>query len=119
MQPNDTLAELIAMSRTLGNPALGYAILGEGNSSACVDDVAVINDIRTLFVVLLPCAGPYRSEPQNRLRRNHPWPHQSSSMRMSGKNSDRSAAGRCSSGMNNGLDINRAVQRPGHQAGPV
>ena len=37
MQSNDTLTELIAMSRTLGNPALGYAILGEGNSSAYID----------------------------------------------------------------------------------
>jgi len=32
------LEQLIAMSRVLGDPALDYAILGEGNSSARVDD---------------------------------------------------------------------------------
>ena len=32
------LDQLIAMSRVLGDPALDYAILGEGNSSARVDD---------------------------------------------------------------------------------
>jgi rhamnose utilization protein RhaD (predicted bifunctional aldolase and dehydrogenase) len=37
MQPNDILAELVAMSRSLGDPALGYAILGEGNTSARID----------------------------------------------------------------------------------
>jgi len=31
------LEQLVAMSRTLGDPALDYAILGEGNSSAGVD----------------------------------------------------------------------------------
>ena len=36
--PTDTIVEqLVAMSRTLGDPALDYAILGEGNSSARVD----------------------------------------------------------------------------------
>jgi rhamnose utilization protein RhaD (predicted bifunctional aldolase and dehydrogenase) len=38
MHPNDILAELVALSRTLGDPALDYAILGEGNSSARIDD---------------------------------------------------------------------------------
>jgi rhamnose utilization protein RhaD (predicted bifunctional aldolase and dehydrogenase) len=33
-----TLDQLIAMSRVLGDPALDYAILGEGNSSARIDD---------------------------------------------------------------------------------
>jgi len=37
MNPNDTLTELVALSRTLGDPALDYAILGEGNSSARID----------------------------------------------------------------------------------
>jgi rhamnose utilization protein RhaD (predicted bifunctional aldolase and dehydrogenase) len=32
------LDQLIAMSRVLGDPALDYAILGEGNSSARIDD---------------------------------------------------------------------------------
>ena len=32
------LEELIAMSRVLGDPGLDYAILGEGNSSARIDD---------------------------------------------------------------------------------
>jgi rhamnose utilization protein RhaD (predicted bifunctional aldolase and dehydrogenase) len=32
------LEQLVAMSRTLGDPALDYAILGEGNSSALIDD---------------------------------------------------------------------------------
>jgi rhamnose utilization protein RhaD (predicted bifunctional aldolase and dehydrogenase) len=32
-----TLDQLIAMSRVLGDPALDYAILGEGNSSARID----------------------------------------------------------------------------------
>jgi rhamnose utilization protein RhaD (predicted bifunctional aldolase and dehydrogenase) len=36
--PTGTIVEqLVAMSRTLGDPALDYAILGEGNSSARVD----------------------------------------------------------------------------------
>lgn len=38
MHPNDILAELVALSRTLGDPALDYAILGEGNSSARIDN---------------------------------------------------------------------------------
>jgi len=33
----DILAELLAMSRRLGDPAMDYAILGEGNTSAGVD----------------------------------------------------------------------------------
>jgi len=35
--PNDILAQLVAMSRYLGDPAHGYAILGEGNTSARLD----------------------------------------------------------------------------------
>ena len=31
---NDTLPQLVAMSKNLGDPALDYAILGEGNTSA-------------------------------------------------------------------------------------
>ena len=38
MHPNEILAELVALSQTLGDPALDYAILGEGNSSARIDD---------------------------------------------------------------------------------
>jgi rhamnose utilization protein RhaD (predicted bifunctional aldolase and dehydrogenase) len=38
MSADDTLKQLIAMTRHLGDPALDYAILGEGNSSARVDD---------------------------------------------------------------------------------
>lgn len=34
MSPRDTLVELVAMSRRLGVPELGYAILAEGNTSA-------------------------------------------------------------------------------------
>ena len=34
---NDILAQLVTMSRHLGNPALDYAILGEGNTSARID----------------------------------------------------------------------------------
>jgi rhamnose utilization protein RhaD (predicted bifunctional aldolase and dehydrogenase) len=37
MQATDILTELIALSRTLGHPALDYVILGEGNSSARID----------------------------------------------------------------------------------
>jgi rhamnose utilization protein RhaD (predicted bifunctional aldolase and dehydrogenase) len=37
MPPNKILEQLIAMSRNLGDPALDYAILGEGNSSARID----------------------------------------------------------------------------------
>ncbi|MGD9048971.1 MAG: class II aldolase/adducin family protein [Anaerolineae bacterium] len=37
MSASTTLEQLIAMSRTLGDPALDYAILGEGNSSAQAD----------------------------------------------------------------------------------
>ena len=33
----ETLNELVALSRRLGDPAMDYAILGEGNSSAAVD----------------------------------------------------------------------------------
>ena len=38
MNPNQILADLVAMTRTLGDPALDYAILGEGNSSARIDN---------------------------------------------------------------------------------
>jgi rhamnose utilization protein RhaD (predicted bifunctional aldolase and dehydrogenase) len=38
MQANAILTELVTLSRTLGDPALDYAILGEGNSSARIDD---------------------------------------------------------------------------------
>jgi len=34
MQPDDPLTQLVTMTRNLGNPALDYAILGEGNTSA-------------------------------------------------------------------------------------
>jgi rhamnose utilization protein RhaD (predicted bifunctional aldolase and dehydrogenase) len=37
MRANETLTEVIGMSRTLGHPALDYVILGEGNSSARID----------------------------------------------------------------------------------
>ncbi len=36
--PNDLLAELVAMSHRLGDPANDYLILGEGNTSARADD---------------------------------------------------------------------------------
>jgi rhamnose utilization protein RhaD (predicted bifunctional aldolase and dehydrogenase) len=35
---NDILGQVIAMSRRLGDPGLDYAILGEGNTSARIDD---------------------------------------------------------------------------------
>ncbi len=35
---NDTLTQLIEMSHYLGDPAKGFAILGEGNTSAKIDD---------------------------------------------------------------------------------
>ncbi len=35
---NDILTELITMSRNLGEPANDYVILGEGNTSAAIDD---------------------------------------------------------------------------------
>jgi rhamnose utilization protein RhaD (predicted bifunctional aldolase and dehydrogenase) len=38
MQADGILTEVIAMSRTLGDPALDYVILGEGNSSALIDN---------------------------------------------------------------------------------
>jgi len=38
MPANDILAQLVTMTRNLGDPALDYAILGEGNTSARVDD---------------------------------------------------------------------------------
>lgn len=38
MQPEDILAQLVTMTRNLGDPALDYVILGEGNTSARVDD---------------------------------------------------------------------------------
>jgi rhamnose utilization protein RhaD (predicted bifunctional aldolase and dehydrogenase) len=38
MPKNEILTGLIALSQTLGDPALDYAILGEGNSSARIDD---------------------------------------------------------------------------------
>jgi rhamnose utilization protein RhaD (predicted bifunctional aldolase and dehydrogenase) len=34
MQPNSPLSQLVTMTRNLGDPALDYAILGEGNTSA-------------------------------------------------------------------------------------
>ena len=37
MHQEDTLLQLVAMSKNLGNPALDYAILGEGNTSARAD----------------------------------------------------------------------------------
>lgn len=37
MSTETILDQLISMSRTMGDPALDYAILGEGNSSARVD----------------------------------------------------------------------------------
>ena len=38
MQADEILTEVIAMSRTLGHPALDYVTLGEGNSSARIDN---------------------------------------------------------------------------------
>jgi rhamnose utilization protein RhaD (predicted bifunctional aldolase and dehydrogenase) len=38
--PQDVLTELVAMSRRLAEPALDYVILGEGNSSAGVDEAS-------------------------------------------------------------------------------
>lgn len=38
MQKHDTLDQLVRLSRTLGNPANDYAILGEGNTSARAGD---------------------------------------------------------------------------------
>ena len=37
MAANDTLNTLVACSRRLGDPALDYVILGEGNTSARID----------------------------------------------------------------------------------
>ena len=37
MSTQEVLAQLVAMSRHLGDPALDYAILGEGNTSARID----------------------------------------------------------------------------------
>jgi rhamnose utilization protein RhaD (predicted bifunctional aldolase and dehydrogenase) len=37
MQPIEILEQLVSMSRRLGDPALDYAILGEGNTSARID----------------------------------------------------------------------------------
>ncbi len=37
MQSDETLAQLVALSRRLGDPALDYVILGEGNTSARID----------------------------------------------------------------------------------
>ncbi len=36
--PKDVLTELVALSRSLGNPSLDLVILGEGNTSAKVDE---------------------------------------------------------------------------------
>jgi rhamnose utilization protein RhaD (predicted bifunctional aldolase and dehydrogenase) len=36
--PDDVLSQLVAMSRSLGDPANDYVILGEGNTSARADD---------------------------------------------------------------------------------
>jgi rhamnose utilization protein RhaD (predicted bifunctional aldolase and dehydrogenase) len=38
MSANDILNELVAFSRRLGDPSLDYVILGEGNTSARIDD---------------------------------------------------------------------------------
>jgi rhamnose utilization protein RhaD (predicted bifunctional aldolase and dehydrogenase) len=38
MSPEEVLVQLIDMSRHLGDPGLDYAILGEGNTSALIDD---------------------------------------------------------------------------------
>ena len=38
MTENDILSQLVAMSNHLGDPALDYAMLGEGNTSARADD---------------------------------------------------------------------------------
>jgi rhamnose utilization protein RhaD (predicted bifunctional aldolase and dehydrogenase) len=38
MEANDILSQLVAMSNHLGDPALDYAILGEGNTSARADE---------------------------------------------------------------------------------
>ena len=38
MSADDTLNALVACSRRLGNPALDYVILGEGNTSARIDE---------------------------------------------------------------------------------
>ena len=37
MSPDEILAQLVAMTRNLGDPSLDYAILGEGNASARID----------------------------------------------------------------------------------
>ena len=37
MSQDDVLAQLVAMSNNLGDPALDYVILGEGNTSARAD----------------------------------------------------------------------------------
>ena len=49
----DTLERLLAMSRELGRPELDYAILGEGNTSARIDDATFFvkasgSELRTL-----------------------------------------------------------------------
>ncbi len=36
-QPQETLSQLIRLSRNLGDPALDYAMIGEGNTSALAD----------------------------------------------------------------------------------
>ena len=38
MTEHDILSQLVTMSNHLGDPALDYAILGEGNTSACAGD---------------------------------------------------------------------------------
>jgi rhamnose utilization protein RhaD (predicted bifunctional aldolase and dehydrogenase) len=38
MEANNNLSQLVAMSNHLGDPALDYAILGEGNTSARADE---------------------------------------------------------------------------------
>jgi rhamnose utilization protein RhaD (predicted bifunctional aldolase and dehydrogenase) len=37
MSPDEILAQLVSMTRNLGDPVLDYAILGEGNTSAQID----------------------------------------------------------------------------------
>lgn len=40
METNDSLSQLVALSRSLGEPARDYVILGEGNTSARADETS-------------------------------------------------------------------------------
>ena len=40
MDQNNSLSQLVALSRSLGEPANDYVILGEGNTSARADDTS-------------------------------------------------------------------------------